>query len=221
MISDLASRAETRLCQTSIKYTPIFVLTSGDDPKCYNYGTNLNELPNYIHLNQFFLFLYPDMNSIFVISFFFLNSFLVLIFFEFNESVVRQFMRGLSYLLLFNLILFSIWLLTINTNSKQIVRVTEFAASYIDRLLVYLRYILMYNDTTRFVSAGLRFFAFYYVYVNPYLLAINYCFVCILFYLHTRYNFIMTCKSSLLPIQTVSVKSSNETRCSRVRFTCN
>lgn len=154
MISDLTTRPETRACPIA-STTPIYLVLNGGTV-CYNYGTNLNELPTYVHLNQFFLFLFPDMNSVFIISFFVLNSFLVLMFFEYNVSLVRQLLRGLSYLFLFNLILFSIWLLTINTSSKQIVHLTEFVSSYLDRLLVWFRYIIMYNDTTRFLTAALR-----------------------------------------------------------------
>lgn len=48
--------------------TPIYILI--DNKYCYNYGSNLNELPNFVYLNQLLLFLHPDMNSIFQISFF-------------------------------------------------------------------------------------------------------------------------------------------------------
>lgn len=206
-MGDLTSRIETRSCDINGQYysrTPIYVIMDG---QCYNYGTHLNELPNYVNLNQFFGFLYPDMNSIFVISFFFLNSFLVLIFFEYNISLLRQLVRGLSYLFIFNLILFSIWLLAINTSSKQIVRVTEFFTSYLDRLLIWFRYLIMYNETTRFTAACVRFFAFYYVYINPWLLLVNYSLICVFFYIHTRFIFKLAYSRSILPIMAKPVDS--------------
>lgn len=223
MVSDLTSREETRICvdadvPSKQQYTPIYVVvrTDGDHAhsKCFNYGAHLNELPTYAHLNHFFLFLYPDMNSIFVASFFFLNSLLVLIFFEYNHSLVRQLMRGLSYLLLFNLILFSIWLLTINTTSKHVVHVAEFVAAYVDRLLVCVRFLALYNHSTRFIASCARFVVFYYVHICPPLLFVNYSLVCVLFYVHTRYNFRIASQNSLLPIQ--QSNKPNQNRCSRV-----
>lgn len=187
--------------------TPIYLVVVGK--YCYNYGSHLNELPSYIHLNHFLLFLYPDMNCIFMISFFFLNSLLFLVFFEYNTSLVRQLLRGFSYLLLFNLILFSIWLLTINTSSKQLVHLAELIDSYfLSRLLVWFRFIATYNDSTRFLAAACRFFTFYYIYVNPYLLLINYCIFCMLFYAHTWYNFRQAQKKCLLPIQRCSANKN-------------
>lgn len=202
VISDLNETEETKKCAYDhSSSTPIYLIVA--EAGCYNYGTYLNEIPNYAHLNHFLLSLYPDMNSLFIISFFFLNSFLILIFFEYNTSLVRQFMRGISYLFLSNLILFSIWLLTINTSSKQILHLTDSIAVYLSRFLVWFRFLTMYSHTTRFIAASTRFFAFYYVYINPYLLIFNYCFLCVIFYFHTWYNHWIINKTCLLPIQTI------------------
>lgn len=208
VVSDL-NKTELQSCQKYANQlqTPIFIVI--DNVSCYNYGANLNELPNYVHLNQFLSFLYPDMNSIFMISFIFLNSFLLLIFFEYNGSILKQLIRGFSYMFLFNLILFAIWLLTINTTSKELLRLSEFFGSYLDSMFNWFRYFIMYNQTTCFLASSLRFFVFYYVYLNPWLLLVNYLFICLLFYIHTRFHFKQINKNNLLPLQQIPQK--NET----------
>ena len=140
----------------SMNKTPIYVII--DDKICYNYGKNLNELPNYQHLNQFLIFLSPDMNNIFLISFLFLNAYLLMFFFEYNKSLVKQLGRGMIYLCICNFILFSIWLLTMNTaNSKELIKVSSLISASLNRLLIWLRYFTMYNETTQQMTAYFRF----------------------------------------------------------------
>ena len=174
--------------------TPIYLII--DDKICYNYGSNLNELPNYQNLNQFLLFLYPDMNNLFSISFLFLNSYLIMFFFEYNRSLLKQLCRGLIYLCLCNFVLFSIWLLTINTNSKQILKISSIINTSLNKSLIWLRYIFMYNDLTQHLISFIRFLVFFYVFIQFYLAVIIYLFFCCLYYIHTRYAFNLINKSN-------------------------
>lgn len=207
--SDFGRKHELNSCLVyGSQKTPIFVLI--EDKYCYNYGTNLNELPNYVNLNLFLLFLYPDMNCMLLISFFFLNSYLILIFFEYNRSLLRQLLNGLIYLLSVNFILFFVWLLAINTSSRELYKFTSYFGAYLDKFLVWLRYIMMYNELTRCTLAMLRFVAFYYVYLNPCLLFVNHMVLSCLFYAHTRYKYLLVNGNNLLPLKLL-VKKNNQT----------
>ena len=166
---------------------PIYVLI--DNKICYNYGSNLNELPNYAHLDFFLTFLYPDTNKIFLMSFFVLNAFLVMIFFEYNESFIRQLLYGLCHLCIFNFVLFSLWMLTINSNVNGLVAVFNLISSNSKRLLVWCRYFMMFNSSTSKCLAHLRFILFYHIYVNTVFAAVSYLAMLIVFYWHTKRNY--------------------------------
>jgi E3 ubiquitin-protein ligase RNF103 len=171
-------RFEAHMTQSK---TPIFILF--DNKLCYNYGDNLNESPNYDHLNHFLLFLYPDLNLTFLFSFIFLNSYLILFIFEYDRSSFKQFLRGVFYLCCFNFFLFSIWLFTINTS--QSTRVEN--RNFLENLFSILRNSLMKSEFTQKVCPRLRFFIFFYVYIQPHLAMVIYLFVTVVFYFHTRF----------------------------------
>jgi len=169
-----------KLCKKN-KNTPIYVISS--EHKCYQYGSNLNELPNYAHFSLFLTFLHPDMNHIFLFSFLILNLFLFMIFFVYNESLLRQILRGLIYSCIFNFVLFSMWLLTMNSNSKAFTSIN----SITNNLLYQARYVLMYNNSTQKILAHFRFIFFYYIYVKPLNALIFYLFISVLFYMHSKH----------------------------------
>jgi E3 ubiquitin-protein ligase RNF103 len=187
--------------------TPIYLII--DDQICYSYGSKLNELPNYQNLNQFLLFLYPDMNNLFSISFLFLNAYLIMFFFQYNSSLLKQLCRGLIYLCLCNFVLFSIWLLTINTNSKEILKVSSIINTSLNRSLIWLRYIFMYNDITQHLISYIRFLVFFYVFIHFYLAVFIYIFFCSLYYIHTRYVFNLKHKSNLNSISLINNEENN------------
>ena len=167
---------------------PIYLVI--DNKICYNYGINLNELPSFTHPNLFLIFLYPDANNIFLISFFVLNSYLIMIFFEYNKSFVKQLLRGLMCLCIFNFTLFSIWLVQ-NSNffSTEKTKVLAFLHSMTNDLFIWLRYFMMYNSITQRFVAHLRFIAFYHIYIQPYSALFLYILFLFMYNLHTRLNY--------------------------------
>lgn len=180
-----------------LQKSPIYILI--DDKYCYNYGTHLNELPNFVYLNQFLLFFSPDMNSIFMISFFFLNTFLILIFFEYNQSILKQIAIGLIYFCIFNFFLLSIWLLTINSSSiTELASVLNFNIFF--KVISWLRVFIISNRIMQNFFAFSRFFLFFYIFVRPSFAFFIFIFLSILFYLHTKRIFTKTV-NNLLPLK--------------------
>lgn len=169
--------------------TPIYLLLKSNENSvdvCYNYGKNLNELPNYAQFDLFLKFLYPDMNIIFMISFFFLNAYLFMLFFEYNESLLKQLLHGLIYLCIFNFVLFSIWTLLTNASSKELVRVSKLINHTSKNLLVWLRHLMLYNEFSQTLFAHLRYVTFYHVYIQPLAGFLFYLLLSIVYYFHTR-----------------------------------
>ena len=202
--------------------TRIFIII--DDKLCYNYGTNINELPNYPNLNQFLVFLSPDINNIFLVTFILLNIYLVMFFFDYKKSFLKQIGRGLFYLCIFNSVLFSIWLLTMNANSRS--SLTSFPNLYLNKFLILFRFLMFSNELAQSLFSKLRFFLFFYLYIKPVLAFLIYFFVILLFYFHKRFIHLknadkfekkiklnkklnsITSDSSLLPLKN-STKASN------------
>lgn len=161
--------------------TPIYLVI--DNQICYNYGTNLNELPNYTNMNMFLMFLHPDLNSIFLISFYLLNSFLVMIFFEYNKSFMRMLARGVVYLCICNFILFSIWLVqNASSNSTDITVFSSISA----RFFVWYRYVIMSNSLCQQMIAHVRFVLFYHLYIQSSTAFLSYMAFLILYYMETK-----------------------------------
>lgn len=169
------------------KTTPIFLVI--DDKLCYNYGSNLNELPNFVHLNFFLMFLSPDMNNIFLVSFAVLNAYLLMVLFKYNPSILRQLVSGVMYLCIFNFILFSIWLILQNsTFSWEKTRLVALVNSITNSVLVLTRYITMYNTATKTSLAHLRFVLFYHIYIQPFIAKALYVIFLMLYYFQTKYT---------------------------------
>lgn len=163
--------------------TPIYVII--DKSYCYNYGINLNELPNYVYLNQFLLFLHPDLNSIFLISFLFLNFVLVLAFFNYKKSFLKQLGYALVYLCAFNLILITLWLITTNSQIDKLVPNLS-TSIYVIKILKWLRLMFISNSILQLFLSFLRFFFYYYFYLKSWQAVVLYFLLAILFYIHTR-----------------------------------
>lgn len=159
--------------------TPIYLVI--DNKICYNYGTNLNELPNYTNMNMFLMFLYPDLNSMFLVSFYLLNSFIIMVFFEYNESFMRLLARGVFYLCICNFILISIWLVQ-NANSTEITFLNSVSA----RFFVWYRYIIMSNSLSQRIIAHVRFILYYHIYIQSSTAILSYIVLLILFYMQTK-----------------------------------
>ena len=79
--------------------------------------------------------------------------------------------------------LFSMWLLTMNSNSKAFTSVNSITNS----LLYQTRYLLMYNNLAQKMLAHMRFIFFYYIYMKPFNAFIIYLFISILFYLRSKH----------------------------------
>ena len=166
---------------------------------CYNYGTNLNEIPNYAHFNFFLAFLYPDMSNIFLISFFCLNGYLLMFFFDYNHSLARQFIRGFIYFCISNFVLFSIWLLTVNSTCFSIA-----INQFLNWLIHQTRFLFLFNQITQKLTAYLRFIVFYYVYINPVVSLVLYIVTLVIYYQNTKMLFFKREKKNLLTLLSIN-----------------
>ena len=164
--------------------TPIYLII--DKMYCYNYGTNLNELPNYVYLNQFLLFLHPDLNSIFLISFLILNLVLGLAFFNYRKSFLKQLGYALIYLCAFNLILITLWLITTNSQIDKFIPNLR-TSIYLIKIFKWLRLLYISNKILILFLSFIRFFFYYYFYLKPCQATVLYFFLAIFFYFHTRW----------------------------------
>ncbi len=167
--------------------TPIYLVI--DDHTCYNYGANLNELPNYAHLNLFLMFLYPDMNSIFLTSFMVLNAYLLMFFFEYNKSLLKQLGRGLFYVCIFNFALFAIWLMqnhATNSGIKELNDLFSLLNTGVSHFGVWCRFFMMYNQLTQAFVAHVRFIFFYHIYIQPLVAVLVYIVVLVVYYWQSR-----------------------------------
>ena len=169
---------------------------------CYNYGTNLNELPNYLHLNHFLVFLQPDLNNIFSASFVLLNSYLIMLLFEYDKSTCRQLVRGLFYFCACNFLLFSLWLFTMNTSIEK--------ASFLRSLTSLGRTFAMQTSCIQTTFAHLRFVTFFFVYIAPNLAVYLYLSVCLVYYMHTRSLFFRNKKLNKKLLQQKKLKLAQQ-----------
>ena len=160
--------------------TPIFLVM--DNKICYNYGQNLNEFPNYAHLNHFLFFFYlVDLNMIFLFGFIFLNSYLILLIFEYDRSSLKQFIRGLLYLCCFNFVLFTICLFAVNSH-----QMTKMEKSTNLENFANFQFSCFKTELTQNICAYLRFFIYFYAYLQSHLTVVIYLLITITFYFHTR-----------------------------------
>ncbi|RNA10295.1 E3 ubiquitin-ligase RNF103-like [Brachionus plicatilis] len=186
--------------------TPIYIII--DKSYCYNYGANLNELPNYVYLNQFLLFLHPDLNSIFLISFLLLNLVLGLAFFNYRKSFLKQLGYALVYLCAFNLILITLWLITTNSQIGKLIP-NPGTWNYVIKILKWLRLLYISNKILQLFSSFIRFCFYYYFFLKSWQALVLYFSLASLFYAHTRWLKLKTDKYiRLKPSRSTAIEPS-------------
>ena len=242
-VENIESRPHATLFRDKCKATepattPVYVLVN--NATCYNYGKNINELPNYVQLEQFMLYLAPDANALFVVTFVLLNLYTLFSLFEYEHSrtVSRHVWHSFVRLLLVNCALFLAWLLTASSQTQAVCSSSS-ASSYLDRMsppndpmssppphtstsylplanllldkvLARFRQAILQTEWTLALAAHVRLIVYFHVFVQPVLAMLIYLQCGLVYYLHTRRLFLARIRSS--PCTALALTSASTKR---------